>query len=69
MQLLHDPLLVGGRQTAEAGIAAQGPFLLLGGKISVLIEPVAQMNRRSLGGLPVSRIRETGRALTRIALA
>jgi hypothetical protein len=41
MQLLHHSLLVAWSKPPEAGIAAQGPFLLLNGKVAVLIEPVA----------------------------
>jgi len=41
MQLLHHSLLVAWSKPPEAGIAAQGPFLLLNGKVEVLIEPVA----------------------------
>jgi hypothetical protein len=50
VQLLDDPLLIGRVEAPEVGVAAQNPFLILDGKIAVLIEPIAQMSRRSIYG-------------------
>ena len=51
MQLLDEPLLVRQRQPVEAGIAAQQPFLLIGGEAAVLIHPVAEVSRRGRTGI------------------
>jgi hypothetical protein len=46
MQLLYEPLLVGLRQPAEAGIIAQHPFLVLDWNAAMIVEPSAQVTRR-----------------------
>jgi hypothetical protein len=51
MQLLNEPLLGGWRQTVEAGIVAQHPFLLIDRNALMLIQPVAEMPRRSGAGI------------------
>ena len=43
MQLLNQPLLFRRGEPVEAGIAAQHPFLVLSGKIAVLVEPILQV--------------------------
>jgi hypothetical protein len=51
MQLLDEPLLLRGSQAIEAGIVAQQPFLLIDRKSAVLVQPVAEMPRRSSAGI------------------
>lgn len=46
MELLEETLLVGGRQTGEVGIVAEGAFLLLDGLAAMLVEPVAEVTGR-----------------------
>jgi hypothetical protein len=55
MQLLQQPLLVGVREAAEAGVIAQQPLLILDRKATVLIEPVAEVTRRRGAGVAVAR--------------
>ena len=43
VQLLQDPLLVRRGQPIEAGVAAQGPLLVLNGLAAMLVEPVAEV--------------------------
>ncbi len=47
MQLLHQALLLFRRQPVKARTVAQQTLLVLHGKIAVLVEPVAEMARRS----------------------
>ena len=51
MQLLHQPLLRGSGQAIEVRVIAQQPFLVLRGKVLVLIEPLAYMSRRRSAGI------------------
>ena len=47
-QTIRQSLLLGWRQSFEAGLIAQGPLLRLGRKILMLTEPLRQMLRPSL---------------------
>jgi hypothetical protein len=55
MQLLDEPLLIGGRKAVKARVGAQHPLLLLHRKIPVAIEPIPQVARRRRAGISVPR--------------
>ena len=65
VQLLHQALLLGLRQTIEAGIAAEHPLLLLGRHAAMFVEPGAEVAGRGVGRL--GHAAGTGR--TRVSLA
>jgi len=54
VQLLDEPLLLRGSQPIKAGIIAQQPLLLIDSESPVLIQPVADMSRRSGARICVS---------------
>ena len=55
VQLLQQTLLVGRGQPVKAGVAAEGPLLILSGLAAMLVEPVAEVTGWRGGGTRVPR--------------